>query len=289
MAFDAHALLVLIASPGDTVAERDAAERALHGWNADRAVREQVVLLPRRWENAAVPRLGGRAQSIINEQLVDESDIVIALFDSRLGMATGEAVSGTAEEIQRAHEGGKPVHVWFSDEPLPRNVDLDQVAALRQFKESLEPLGLLGSYASPDDLAFKVRQAIESDLSLLELGPVSQRRQPAGAELRATYKYEREPYTDSRGRTKHRTRGQRIVVRNEGAITATDVRLSSAPVSEGEAPHTWDRGESPSIIPGAEFSWPLLTSWGSARSFALTMTWTEDGVEKSETQHVALA
>jgi hypothetical protein len=70
VAFDAHALLILIASPGDTREERDAVERALHGWNADRAEREQVVLLPQRWETSAVPRLGGRAQSITGARLV---------------------------------------------------------------------------------------------------------------------------------------------------------------------------------------------------------------------------
>jgi hypothetical protein len=76
VSFDAHVLKVLIASPGDTNDEREAVERALHGWNADRAEREQVVLLPRRWETSAVPRLGSSGQSVINEQLVDRADIV---------------------------------------------------------------------------------------------------------------------------------------------------------------------------------------------------------------------
>ena len=49
-----------------------------------------------------MPRLGsGRGQGVINEQLVDDADIVLALFDSRLGQATAAAVSGTAEEITR--------------------------------------------------------------------------------------------------------------------------------------------------------------------------------------------
>ena len=112
MAFDAHVLRILIASPGDTKEERDAVERGLHGWNAARAERERVILLPARWETDAVPRLGGSGQSVINDQLVDRADI-IALFDFRLGQATEQAVSGTAEEIQRANAAGKPVHVYF--------------------------------------------------------------------------------------------------------------------------------------------------------------------------------
>lgn len=287
VAFDAHALVVLIASPGDTRDERDAVERAIHGWNADRAEREQVLLLPRRWETSVVPRLGGRAQSIINEELVDKADIVIALFDSRLGMATGEAVSGTAEEIQRAHDGGKPVHVWFSDEPLPRDADLEQVVALRQFKHTLEPLGLLGTYASPDDLVFKLRQAIESDLVLLQLSPVTQRRQTSGAVLRARYDYEREPHTDSRGRIKLRTRRERIAVRNTGTSTASEVALKVAPLDGESAPQI--RNETrPTILPDDEYSWPIIAAFGDSSSLELIMTWHEDGEERSQTQQLAL-
>lgn len=288
VAFDAHVLLVLIASPGDTLEERDAAERALHGWNASRAEREQIVLLPRRWENSAVPRLGGRAQSIINEDLVDKSDIVIALFDSRLGMATGEAVSGTAEEIQRAHEAGKPVHVWFSHEPLPRDANLEQVAALREFKATLQPLGLLGSYASPDDLVFQVRQAIESDLARLELGPIAHRKPVTGAVLRARYDYDREPHTDNRGKTKYRTRRERITVENIGAAAAADVTLKIEPLGEGEAPNVWT-DESPTIAPNSSFAWSLLTSASNSRSVRVTFAWNEDGAEHSDTQDLALA
>jgi hypothetical protein len=57
-------------------------------------------------------------------------------------------VSGTAEEIDRAIELGKFVHVWFSNEDLPRNADLDQVARLRQFREDLGKRGLLRAAGS---------------------------------------------------------------------------------------------------------------------------------------------
>ena len=118
-AFEAFVLKVLISSPGDTGEEVAAVKESLHGWNGSRAESAQVILLPRHWKSDAVPRLGaGGGQGVINEQLVDDADIVIALFDSRLGQATADAVSGTAEEIQRAVDAGKHVHVWFSNEPI---------------------------------------------------------------------------------------------------------------------------------------------------------------------------
>jgi hypothetical protein len=140
------------------------------------------------------------------------------------------------------------VHVWFSEEPMPRDADLEQVAALREFKQTLEPLGLLGTYASPDDLGFKVRQAVEHDLTVLNLGPVAQRRPPASATLRGRYDYERAPHTDNRGRTKLRTRRERITVRNVGTAPAAGVVLTIAPsgmTTHPEADLTSPRRSSP--------------------------------------------
>jgi len=55
---------------------------------------------------------------VINEQLVDRADIVLALFDSRLGMATGAAVVGgsctIAEDAQPATAGESRGHVATS-------------------------------------------------------------------------------------------------------------------------------------------------------------------------------
>lgn len=53
---------------------------------------------------------------------IDDADVVFALFDSRLGTPTPDAISGTAEKINRAVELGKPVHVYFSTAPLPRDI-----------------------------------------------------------------------------------------------------------------------------------------------------------------------
>src|SRR5699024_4218869 len=141
MSFNANVLQVLIASPGDTMEARDAVEGALHGWNASRSEREQVILLPRRWETDAVPTMGSSGQETINAQLVDKCDIVTALFDARLGQATKKAVSGTAEEIERAAAGGKPVHVWFSDAPVSRE-HLEGAQAVAEFRRTLEAEGL---------------------------------------------------------------------------------------------------------------------------------------------------
>lgn len=284
MAFQAHVLKVMIASPGDTTEERDAVERALHGWNAARAEREQVMLLPRRWETDAIPTLGNSGQGAINEQLLDDADILVALFDSRLGRATQKAVSGTAEEIQRANDAGKPVHVYFSEEPLPRDVNSKQLAALRKFKASLESSGLFGSYASPEDLGYQVRNAIEHDLDRLSLGAVTARR-PAEehAVLRAEYKFDREPHTAS-GKTRMRTTRERFEVWNHGVVTAERVRVSVEAVGDGGAPWLHGTEIEPDILPGTHYDYLTMLSAETAPACQVVLTWNEGDDEQSVTQ-----
>ena len=170
--FEARVLSVLIASPGDTASARDVVEATVLSWNRDRARSSKVVLLPLRWEFDARPELGGDAQSIINHQLVDEADIVVGLFHSRLGQPTSRGASGTVEEIDRSAEAGAKVHVFFSEMPVPHDVDSDQLTALREFKLRLQERGLLGSYASHEDLSAQVRSCLERDVDqLVNIGP----------------------------------------------------------------------------------------------------------------------
>lgn len=166
MASEVRKLDVLIASPGDAASSRDAIEKALHGWNDHRSVAEGIMLRPRRWETGSVPILGqGDAQSIINSQLVDESDIVFAVFNHRLGSPTGRAVSGTVEEIDRCVSHGKPVHLYFAEASLPYDADLDQFKALRDFRAEMQQRGLVATFNSDAELAQAVRDAIEYDIA----------------------------------------------------------------------------------------------------------------------------
>ena len=57
--FFATAIVVLIASPADTMDERAAVQRDLSRWNVDRGERESAVVIPWLYEQHAVPLLGG--------------------------------------------------------------------------------------------------------------------------------------------------------------------------------------------------------------------------------------
>ncbi|MEE2033640.1 hypothetical protein [Rhodococcus chondri] len=266
MGFDAHVLKVMISTPGDTTDEVEAVSKALHGWNGSRAEGAQTVLLPRFWKADAVPTLNASGgQSVINSQLVDDADIVVALFDSRLGQATDNAVSGTAEEIERAAEGGKPVHVYFSDEPIDRkNADYAELGRLQKFREELQGKGLLGVYADLNDLAYKVRDAIESDVNGLGLGAPSVVRKGEHALPRLSVVRE----TNAKGTT-----DDYVVIENKStAITAEELRID---LQEWQNSVFRQNDDPFSLPPLHKIRWPAAFSMGDATQINATLTWTE--------------
>jgi hypothetical protein len=164
--FDASVLEVFVASPGDVAEERAAVETVLRAWNSDNSKARQLVLRPVRWEKDATPQLGvSGGQDAINRQLVASGDVCIAIFGKRLGSPTNDSSSGTVEEIQRFLSAKKPVLLYFSDEPAAlSDIDPDQLKALREFKTSIEALGLYGTFKSVDEFQLMLRSHLEKTL-----------------------------------------------------------------------------------------------------------------------------
>lgn len=226
----------MIASPGDLPQSRQAVYDAVGEWNEHNVGRWSTVLVPLRWETSAVPMLGGSAQSIIDSQLLDQADIVVAMFGSRLGTATPDEISGTVSEIKKAEIAGKAVHLYFSNAGHPADVDPEQLAALRKFKKTADTeLGLNGSFETPDGLARLVVRAIEFDLEhtlKFSVNASQQVRQipGAGVDLLAQPRQERVAESDSKGRLKSKTK-RWVDVTNRGELDAEEVIVESA--SEG--------------------------------------------------------
>jgi hypothetical protein len=156
--YSAAVLEVLIASPSDTVIQREIIRQAVIDWNVSNSQAYGVVLLPLMWETHSLPGLEGRPQGMINQQIVDAADILIATFWTRLGSPTGEADSGTVEEITRFRDDARPVHVYFCEIPvIPLSSDSAQIEALRNYRDGLWKAGLISSYGTNDELRIKVR------------------------------------------------------------------------------------------------------------------------------------
>ena len=288
MSFEAVAVTVLIASPGDTSSARDAAEVAIGSWNRDRSTSRKVVLLPLRWEADAVPGLDADPQTIINRQLVDSADIVVALFHGRLGMPTTRAPSGTVEEIERARARGVPVHVYFSEMPVPRSIDPDELKRLNQYRTELQDEGLLGSFASLEDLAAKIRTALEHDLQNLVdarqtlVDQALYAPTPAGADT---------PLSRAvmRAAVAHEGAGKYVlVIENLGSAAADQVTLDVEPVGQGSAPEVLVDDPIDRIPPRASVRILIAVSFGTAAQWRVMIRWLEGGLEFSELQSVTI-
>lgn len=208
---------VMIASPGDLSSHRDAVEQAIHEWNTEHSERAQVVLVPWRWETSAIPEMGDHPQSILNRQGVDSSDIVIALFGSRLGTPTSDAISGTVEEIDRSIASAKPVHLYFCTAPVSYDVDLVQLGALREFKKQTQARGLYFEYKEGSELKDRVKSALSRDIAASYLGklPARPRREPARFTAYTVWGPGMRP-------------DERVYVKNEGGHYAQNVRINEA-------------------------------------------------------------
>ena len=191
MTFAATVVRVLIASPSDLRDERDSVERVIHRWNARNAAYVGVMLMPTRWETNASAEMGAAAQDIINRQIVDESDILIGMFWTRLGTPTASNVSGTAEELHRFLDGGKPAALFISRLPAdPHTVDSAQFDALKAFLDEQRSNGLVLDFQTPEEFAALVEDSLTRFVRERfdsQPQPTTERDGVEAAEVRADY------------------------------------------------------------------------------------------------------
>src|SRR5688500_16864696 len=100
MPYPATVLRVMVASPSNVQPERLAAQAIIHNWNVVHSVGRGQVLLPVWWQTHTIPAMGERAQAIINRPILSDSDMLIAMFWTRIGTPTGQSESGTIQEIK---------------------------------------------------------------------------------------------------------------------------------------------------------------------------------------------
>jgi hypothetical protein len=162
MSFPAKVLNVLIASPSDVQEERDAISAAIQNWNSLHAEDKGIVLHPIRWETDSVPTVNETAQENINRTVVDRADLVVGVFWTRIGTKTQNAESGTLEEIERVAKKTKHILLYFSNKTIdPYLVQLDQMEALKKFRDKIQKDALIESFASITEFTNKLSIHLE--------------------------------------------------------------------------------------------------------------------------------
>jgi hypothetical protein len=147
---------VMIASPSDVAKERQIIRDEIYKWDTINSPDKKIVLLPVGWETHSSPKMGNRPQEIINQQVLENCDLLIAVFWTRLGSPTGSYISGTVEEINKHIEANKPAMIYFSNQPVhPDSVDNYQYSLLSKFREHCKKNGLIETYESLSEFSEK--------------------------------------------------------------------------------------------------------------------------------------
>lgn len=165
MSYRALVYRVMIASPSDVPTERQIVRDVVAGWTAVHSADKEAVLLPVSWESHASPEMGARPQEIINRRLLEDCDLLIAVFWTRIGSPSGEAVSGTVEEIQEHIAKGKPAMIYFSEAPVRLDsVDPGQYEEVKKFREVCKASGLYETYESLADFRDKLTRQLAATM-----------------------------------------------------------------------------------------------------------------------------
>ena len=166
MPFRANVFKVMIASPGDVTEERTIVTEEVSRWNDVNATTRQLVLLPVKWETHSTPEYGAHPQTIINRQLLEDADIVVAIFGTRIGTPTEEYVSGTVEEIKTHVASGKTAKIYFSDVAVPPSaVNQVQYASVQDFKKECQSSSLYADYKTVEQFRTDFKRHLELELN----------------------------------------------------------------------------------------------------------------------------
>ncbi|ORM37078.1 hypothetical protein [Williamsia sp. 1135] len=291
MAYSTLALHLLVSAPGD-VPPSDLAvvRKTISQWNLAFGRSFGLTVLPVSWTEHAASEFGERPQAILNDQIVEESDLAVALFFDRLGTPTGEAESGTAEEIDVLVKAGKSVAVLVSSAPrAPLNGKaLEERRRLDGYLNELRKSALVFEYSHEGDLmsginnflsraTAKFQQSVENSKQEEPSPDTSEGVWPR-AEVRESVR------TDSKGRVKTQRKWS-LVLHNTSNGPASDVDFAFKNLPD-DAYFDVHRGDGPvgTIPPGREARFPMLIAMGSPDAVECVVTWTDAHGTKRETR-----
>ena len=129
---------LMIAGPADTDEEVAIARRLIEEWNSIHSDKNRLILRHIHWSINSHPDSGDRPQALLNQQLVENSDALIAIFNKKLGSSTGEYESGTVEEIEKHLDDKKPVLLFFRSDSDMDSFDNEEYTRLKEYKQKIQ-------------------------------------------------------------------------------------------------------------------------------------------------------
>jgi hypothetical protein len=164
-------LRVFIASPGEVAEERDLVSLIVEELRRNVARLVSVELETIRWETHAWPDIGEDAQDVINREIGDY-DVFVGIMWRRFGTRTKRALSGTAEEFDRAYEyfteyGRPKIMFYFRAKPLftADLSELQQFKKVLEFRRKLQKFGVLfWEYVEPIEFERRFREHLTNQI-----------------------------------------------------------------------------------------------------------------------------
>jgi len=160
-------LRIVVASPSDVQAERDALPAVIDELNHGIARTQGLRLELARWETDSHPGFHAEGpQGLIDSILrIEDCDVFIGIFWKRFGTPTHGVQSGTEHEFRTAYEAWQrnrhpEIMVYFNQEPytLTSKAEMEQCAQVLEFKEVFPEEGLWWPYKGKDQFEDLVRK-----------------------------------------------------------------------------------------------------------------------------------
>lgn len=165
---------VLLSAPSDAEVECKAAEEELHKINRMHCLETGIDFFPTDWRRDSRADSGDEPQKLLNKQIVEDADIILAIFKERFGTPTNKYGSGTEEEIFLGLELGKPVLIYFWVPPKGHvSQDEQQLALIDELKDKLQNKVLYQLFSDLDKLRSQVRHDFTKLMYDLERKSVS--------------------------------------------------------------------------------------------------------------------
>ena len=160
---DVRTITLFLASPSDVAAERDSVRRTVDEWNQTRGRDRSTFFYLLSWETTVAAGFGLDGQDVVNTQIGNDYDALIALFWTRVGTATPRAASGSIEEYERAlqrYRNNEDIEIafLFKDAPVPiSEIDVKQIGDLNALRSRIESEGALyKTFTHSDELKFEI-------------------------------------------------------------------------------------------------------------------------------------
>lgn len=285
MSYQALVLRLLISAPGDIPSESiTIIRKTISQWNFSHGEQLGIIVLPISWTEHAVAEFGDRPQELLNQQIVKEADLAVALFRDRLGTPTGKAESGTAEEIKIFAESGKQIAILTDESartPL-KGQSIKERQRLEKYLNTLRERSLVLSYASDNELFSHINNFLNQKAKKIQQDTKQGKTQDQG---KFTDENDFDPSEGVWPRAEHIEKKWKFVLKNtsHGPASNVDFVFNDLP-QDALFMVTREKGSLGTIPPGQEVKFPLTLGYGSPDTVECTVTWTDAKGNQRTTQ-----